>query len=66
MISADISPIPDDALLFDVAASAAGQHLFVITNGLRTVLSPTVPKGWTKLVVKVRTPNRATIEAQAA
>ena len=39
--------IPDDALLIDVAQSAAGQRLHILSNGQRTVLSPVVLAGWT-------------------
>lgn len=48
--------IPDDALLADVAASAAGQHLRILTNGHRTVLSPVVLNGWTEIRVRVTNP----------
>jgi len=53
--------IPDDALLFDVAESAAGQHLHVLTNGRRTVLSPVVLDGWTKVRIGIKSPTRATL-----
>lgn len=43
--------VPDDACLFDVAQSAAGRHLHIISNGRRAVLSPVVPKGWTRIDV---------------
>lgn len=37
--------IPDDALLADVAESAAGKHLHILSNGQRTVLSLIVLDG---------------------
>lgn len=54
--------VPDDALLSDVAHAAAAQHLHIISNGLRTVLSPTIPHGWTKLTVRVKTPTFARLD----
>lgn len=56
--------IPDDALLADVAQSAAGQHLHIISNGQRTVLSPVVLKGWTEIHVRVTSPTRAALVPQ--
>lgn len=53
--------IPDDALLFDVAKSAAGQRLHVLSDGRRTVLSPVLLNGWTEIHVRVRTPTRAVL-----
>lgn len=55
--------IPDEALLFDVAKLAANQHLHIISNGQRTVLSPIIPDGWNRLVVKIKTPTLAHLEA---
>lgn len=53
--------IPDDALLIDVAQSAAGQRLHILSNGQRTVLSPVVLAGWTEIHVRVTSPTRADI-----
>ena len=47
MIAAVI--VPDSATLAEVARQAAAAHLHIITNGQRTVLSPTVPAGWAKV-----------------
>lgn len=58
--------IPDEALLCDVAEQATARHLHIISNGRRTVLSPVIPTGWHRLVVKIRTPKRARLEAVAA
>lgn len=55
--------IPDDALLIDVAQSAAGQRLHILSNGQRTVLSPVVLAGWTEIHVRVTIPTRATLAA---
>lgn len=56
--------IPDDALLADVAASAAGQHLHILCNGHRTVLSPVILNGWTEIRVRVQSPTRAALVAE--
>lgn len=56
--------IPDDALLADVAESAAGQHLRILSNGHRTVLSPVVLNGWTEIRVRVQSPTRAALVAK--
>ncbi len=56
--------IPDDALLADVAESAAGQHLRILTNGHRTVLSPIALNGWTEIRVRVQSPTRASLVAE--
>lgn len=58
--------IPDEALLCDVAELATTQHLHIISNGQRTVLSPVIPAGWHRLIVKIRTPHQARLEAAAA
>ena len=55
--------IPDDALLIDVAKSAAGQRLHILSNGRRTVLSPVVLAGWTEIHVRVTSPTRAALAA---
>ena len=57
--------IPDEALLADVAQSAAGQHLHIISNGQRTVLSPVVLKGWTEIHVRVTSRTRAALVPQS-
>ncbi len=53
--------IPDDALLFDVAESAAGEQLHLLSNGRRIVLSPVVLSGWTEIHVRIKTPSRAAL-----
>lgn len=53
--------IPDDALLADVAESAAGKHLHILSNGRRTVLSPVVLDGWTEVHVRIKSPTRAAL-----
>ena len=50
-MSTIVTLIPDDALLADVVESAACQHLHILSNGRRTVLSPVVLDGWTKVRV---------------
>lgn len=53
--------VPDEATLLDVAEQAGAEHLHIISNGERTVLSSTIPPGWHRLIVKVRTPSRAVL-----
>lgn len=50
-MSAVITLVPDDALLFDVARQAAAAHVHLISNGTRYALSPIVPAGWHKVPV---------------
>lgn len=61
MITAHI--IPDDALFADVIESAIQAGMHIISNGSRIVISPVVPKGWTKIGVKVIDRHRARLEA---
>jgi hypothetical protein len=46
--------IPSTAQVFDIARQANAQHLHIITDGDRTVLSRIVPPGWHKLSVKIK------------
>jgi hypothetical protein len=57
------SIVPDDALLVTVAESAAGQHLHILSNGRRTVLSPVLLDGWTEIHVRIKTPTRGVMVA---
>lgn len=61
MITAQI--IPADALYDDVIRAAIHANMFVISNGKRTVISPTVPPGWVKMAVKEIDRHRAILEA---
>lgn len=45
---------PSEAELLAVARQAAAQHLHLITDGFETKLSPIVPPGWHRLVVRVK------------
>lgn len=38
--------VPDEAEVLEIARMAQAQHLHLITNGQRSVLSPIVPAGW--------------------
>lgn len=38
--------VPDEAQVLEIARMAQAQHLHLITNGQRSVLSPIVPDGW--------------------
>lgn len=66
MISAQIIPITDDTLLADVAdiaSKAQARGMFLISNGIKVVVSPICPPGFFKLAVKVRNRSTATLEA---
>lgn len=49
---------PDTDTVLQIAQQANARHLHIITDGRRTVLSPEVPPGWYKIVVKHK-PQRA-------
>lgn len=53
----------EDALLDEVAQAAKARGMHIISNGQRTVVSPIVTAGWTKIAVKVKTPTSAQLEA---
>lgn len=38
--------VPDEAELLQIAQLAQAQHLYLITNGKRSVLSPSILPGW--------------------
>lgn len=44
--------VPDEALLLEVARSAAARHLKLLTNGRRSVLSPVDIPGFHPIIVK--------------
>ncbi|MEO6146546.1 MAG: hypothetical protein ABIT70_05735 [Sulfuriferula sp.] len=46
--------IHSNAEVFEIARQANAQHLHIITDGERTVLSPIVLPGWHKLCVKIK------------
>ena len=52
--------IPSDTEVRDAAAMAAASHLHLITDGHRTLLSPFVLPGWTRLSVAVKPAQEAT------
>ena len=41
--------VPDEATVLEIASQAREAGMHIISNGQRTVLSPFVPPGWTKL-----------------
>ena len=47
---ATVITVPDNALVLEIAIQAKARHLFLISNGNRSVLSPVVPSGWTVLI----------------
>lgn len=46
-------PFPDDALFDEVIQAAVNANMHVISNGVRVVISPVIPRGWVKLAAKV-------------
>lgn len=54
-----IQIIPDTTTVIEASQLAAAAHLHLITNGKRTVLSPVIPKGWTKISVSFPSTSRA-------
>ena len=52
----------EDTLLDEVAQAAKARGMHIISNGQRTVVSPIVPAGWTKIAVKVKSANSAQLE----
>lgn len=56
--------VPDDVLFADVIDAAIQARMHIISNGHRIVISPVVPKGWTKIGVKVIDRHRARLEVQ--
>lgn len=46
--------IPSDTEAIAAAQQANAQHLHLLTDGTRTVLSPIVLPGWYKLAVKIK------------
>ena len=46
--------IPSNTEVFEAARQANAQHLHLITDGRKTLLSPVVMPGWYKLAVKVK------------
>lgn len=64
-LTARILPITDETSLDECARAAriAGMHL--ISNGRKVVVSPVIPPGYWKIAVKVKRPDRATLEPQA-
>ena len=38
--------VPDDAQILDIARQAVTSHLYLITDGQRSLLSPVVPNGY--------------------
>ena len=43
---------PGDACLFDVAAQAVSDQMYLVHKGSQVVVCSIVPAGWSKLVVK--------------
>ena len=55
-----ITIIPSDTEIREAAAMAAAAHPHLITDGRRTLLSPFVLPGWTRLSVAVKPAQEAT------
>lgn len=46
-----IQAVPDNATLFEIAQSAAAQHLHLIHKGDRFALCSVIPTGWQRFAV---------------
>jgi len=46
--------IPSNAHVIDIARQASAQHLHLLTDGRRTVLSPIITPGWYKIGVRIK------------
>ncbi len=46
--------IPNTAEVYEIARQANAQHLIIVTDGVRTLLSPHVPPGWQKISAGVK------------
>lgn len=46
--------IPSDTEVIAAAQQANAQHLHLLTDGARTVLSPIVLPGWHKIAVRIK------------
>jgi hypothetical protein len=46
--------VPSDAELYEAAMMAEAQHLRILTDGERTVLSPIKMPGWYEIGVRVK------------
>ena len=46
-----VTIIPDSTTVIEASTLAHAAHLHLITDGQRTILSPVVLAGWTKLAV---------------
>jgi len=59
------APIPDAILVSDdidvfaLASEAKDKELIIISNGKRAALARTVPPGWHRINVVIKTPTRA-------
>lgn len=51
--------VPDEALLHEVAEAALKAGMHIISNGHRTVVSPIIPPGFTKIIIRTRPINPA-------
>jgi hypothetical protein len=47
-------PIPNDAELLAISKLAAAKHLYLITNGTRSVLCSVIPNGWQLMPVMIK------------
>jgi len=47
---ATVITVPDNALVLEIAIQAKADHLYLISSGKRSVLSPLVPPGWKVLI----------------
>ena len=64
MTSSTITLADDEMRLDEAIALAAAHRMYLISNGRRSVISPTIPPGWQRIAVRVKTPRLAQLEAE--
>ena len=62
MITAHILRVTDETTVDELAQVAKAAGMYLISNGLKVVVSPIVPPGFIKIAVKVKTPTIAILE----
>lgn len=64
-MNATILHFPSETDLLEAATKAEAAHLFLITDGKETLLSPICPPGFFKLAVRVKPGSPAEVKAAA-
>ena len=63
MIAATICPVTEHTTVDELARVAKAAGMYLISDGIRVLVSPIVPAGFIKVAVKVKTARRAHLEA---